>query len=310
MKRSTTSALTLLLLTALAGCGTGGGTGATGGTRPAPPQLGDIPTITGVAQVVRPIDAYLPTAAQSRTVERAAYLTSARCLRRLGITEPPGPDPARAEPSDGDVRSRLYGYFAPDRVATTGYDAVVATGTGQPASPATVQVLTGRDATGTPVADFQGRAVPRGGCLQEGLDAVGGAVFLTSDPSALPGGGPQEPLTDPRVVAADRQWSSCMKDRGFAYATPADAYMDPRWRSGRTQGAAAPADHTPAELATAAADDACKRSTNFMGIAVAVQAAYDRQYIAAHPQELAAFAQGVSRHVADAQKLVAQGAAG
>ncbi|MFF2045943.1 hypothetical protein ACFVVX_36535 [Kitasatospora sp. NPDC058170] len=302
MKRSTTSALTLVLLTALAGCGTGG-------TRPAPPQLGEIPTITGVGQVVRPIDAYLPTAAQTRTVEQAAYLTSARCLRRLGITESPGPDPARAEPDDRDVRSRLYGYFAPERVATTGYDAVVATGTGQPAAAATLQVLTGRDAAGTPVTDFQGRAVPKGGCLQEGLNAVGGAVFLSSDPSALPGGGPKEPLTDPRVVAADRQWSSCMKDHGFAYATPADAYMDPRWRD-RTQGAGAPAGHTPAELATAAADDTCKRSTNFMGIAVAVQAAYDRQYIAAHPEELAAFARGVSRHVADAQKAVAEGAAG
>ncbi|MEU8926922.1 hypothetical protein AB0D10_39390 [Kitasatospora sp. NPDC048545] len=302
MKRSTTSALTLVLLTALAGCGTGG-------TRPAPPQLGEIPTITGVGQVVRPIDVYLPTAAQTRTVERAAYLTSALCLRRLGISEPPGPDPARAEPADRDVRSQLYGYFAPDRVATTGYDAVVATGAGQPTSAATLQVLTGRDAAGTPVTDFQGRTVPKGGCLQEGLNAVGGAVFLSSDPSALPGGGPKEPLTDPRVVAADRQWSSCMKDHGFTYATPADAYMDPRWRD-RTQGATTPAGHTPAELATAAADDACKRSTNFMGIAVAVQAAYDRQYIAAHPQELATFAQGASRHVADAQEVVADGAAG
>ncbi|MER8100878.1 hypothetical protein [Kitasatospora sp. NPDC094016] len=37
----------------------------------------------------------------------------------------------------------------------------MATGTGQPASAATRQVLTGRDATGTPVTEFQGRAVPR-----------------------------------------------------------------------------------------------------------------------------------------------------
>ncbi|MGW1177809.1 hypothetical protein ACWD4P_29310 [Kitasatospora sp. NPDC002543] len=302
MKRSTTSALTLALLAALAGCGTGD-------ARPAPPQLGEIPTITGVGQVIRPIDAYLPTTAQTRTVERAAYLTSADCLRRLGITEAPGPDPAGTEPAARDVRSQLYGYFAPDRVAATGYDAVVAVGTGQPASAATRQVLTGRDATGTPVTEFQGRAVPKGGCLQAGLDAVGGAMFLNSDPSALPGGGPKEPLTDPRVVAADRQWSTCMKDRGFTYATPAAAYMDPRWRD-RTRSAETPVSHTPAELATATADDACKRSTNFMGITVAVQAAYDRQYIAAHPAELATFAQGVSRHVADAEQVIAAGAAG
>ncbi|MBD0671952.1 hypothetical protein [Streptomyces sp. CBMA156] len=162
---------------------------------------------------------------------------------------------------------------------------------------------------GIDFTEFQGRAVPKGGCLQEGLDAVGGAAFLNSAPSALPGGGPKEPLTDPRVVAADRQWSNCMKDRGFTYATPADAYMDPRWRD-RTQGAGASVGHTPAELATATADDACKRSTGFMGIAVAVQAAYDRQYIAAHPQEPATFAQGIGRHVADAEKTVAAGTAG
>ncbi|MER8100877.1 hypothetical protein [Kitasatospora sp. NPDC094016] len=100
-----------------------------------------------------------------------------------------------------------------------------------------------------------------------------------------------------------------MKDHGFTYATPADAHMDPRWRD-RTQGVGASVGHTPAELATASADDACKRSTDFMGIAVAVQAAYDRQCIAAHPQELATFTQGISWHVADAEKAVAAGAAG
>ncbi|MFD5467591.1 hypothetical protein ACFWIQ_32965 [Kitasatospora sp. NPDC127059] len=303
MKRSTTSALTIALLAALAGCGASG-------TRPEPPQLGEIPTVTGVGQVVRPIDAYLPTAAQSRTVARAAYLTSARCLRRLGISEPPGPDPARTEGADDrDVRSQLYGYFAPERVATTGYDAVVAPGTGQPASAATRQALTGRDATGAPITEYQGKPVPEGGCLQEGLDAVGGSRFLHSDPSALPDGGPKEPLTDPRVVAADRRWSGCMKEHGFAYATPADAYLDPRWRdSARSSGTSVT--HSPAEIATATADDACKRSTGFMGIAVAVQSAYDRQYIAAHPDDLATFAQGVSRHVADAEQVVATGGDG
>ncbi|MFI9361531.1 hypothetical protein ACIG5E_10755 [Kitasatospora sp. NPDC053057] len=291
--------MTIALFAALAGCGAGG-------THPDPPQLGEISTITSVRQVVRPIDAYLPTASQGLIAQRAVYLTSARCLRRLGISEAPWAAPAQTEATDQDVRSQLYGYFAPDRVATTGYDAITATDTRTPASATTQQVLAGRDSTGAPLTQYQGKAVPKGGCLKEALDAVGGSMAMTPDPSALPGGGPKVPLTDPRIVAADHQWSGCMKTHGFTYANPADAYMDPRWRD-QNPGAGAAVTHSPAEIATATADDACKRSTNLMGIAVAVQTAYDQQYIAAHADDLAKFAQRVKQHIADCEKLIAAG---
>ncbi|MEV7597231.1 hypothetical protein AB0O91_07530 [Kitasatospora sp. NPDC089797] len=302
MKRSTTAGLVIALAAALAACGAED-------TRPAPPQLGEISTVTAIGQVVRPIDVYLPTSAQSAVVQRAVYAASAHCLRQLGISEAPWPDPGPDAAADQDVRSQLYGYFSPGRVATTGYDAVTAADDRPAPSAATQQVLAGRDGSGAPLTEYQGRPVPEGGCLRAALDAVGGSMATTPDPAALPGGGPKEPLTDPRIVAADRQWSGCMKSRGFSYATPADAFMDPRWRDRRPAPGAA-VTHSPVELATATADDACKRSTNLMGIAVAVQTAYDKQYIAAHADDLAAFTRRVRQHIADCEKLIATDGAG
>ncbi|MFI2206680.1 hypothetical protein ACH47Z_39340 [Streptomyces sp. NPDC020192] len=238
--------------------------------------MGKTPAITRVDQVVRPIDAYLPTVEQSRTVERAACVSSIKCLKRFGISQAPGPDPATGETARRDVRSQLYGYFVPDQAATKGYDAVVMPQSRTRMPDSVRRVYFGREDTGAVVTFFQGKAVPRGGCLKEGLDAVGGSLLLGADALAMPGGGPKEPVRDPRVVDADHQWSACMKAHGFVYATPADAYTDPRWRT-PAMSSHGSVTHSRAELATATTDMACKQSTNFMGITVAVQSGYDKQ---------------------------------
>ncbi|MEU6055802.1 hypothetical protein ABZ829_35880 [Streptomyces xanthochromogenes] len=291
--------MTVALAAVLSGCGTGS-------SRPDIPPLGEVSSITSVRQVVRPIDAYLPTASQNQIAERAIHLTTARCLRQFGSSEPPGADPAQPETKTAkrDVRAQLFGYFAPDLVATTGYNAVSAPEPQTLTSASTPQILTGRDKAGNVITEYRGKIVPKGGCLQKGLDAVGGSMFLTVA-AVIPAGGPKEPLNDPRIVNANHQWSVCMKSHGFAYATPADAYMDPRWHT-QPSGVTSVA-HSPTEIATATADTTCKQSTNFMGIAVAVQTAYDKQYIAANKAQLASFTQRLHKHIADAEKIISDG---
>ncbi|MBP2055241.1 hypothetical protein J2Z21_008254 [Streptomyces griseochromogenes] len=285
------------LVVVLAGCGAAA-------DRPALPPVRKIAAITRVDQVVRPVDAYLPTGEQSRIVERAAYMSSIKCLKGFGISQVPGPDPATDETWRRDVRSQLYGYFAPDQAATKGYDAVVMPPSGARMSDAARRVYIGRDDTGAAISEFRGKTVPRGGCLKAGLGAVGGSLLLGADASALPGGGPKEPLHDPRVVDAEHKWSACMKAHGFVYATPADAYMDPRWRA-PAMSTQSSVTHSRAEIATATTDMACKQSTNFMGITVAVQSGYDKQYITATTAGLARFKERLDKQIAMAKKIIA-----
>ena len=72
-----------------------------------------------------------------------------------------------------------------------------------------------------------------------------------------------------------------LEKQRYSYATPWDADADPRWHE-ESSGAGSTVTHSRDEIATATADMSCKQSTNFMGIAVAVETAYDNQYISAN----------------------------
>jgi len=95
--------------------------------------------------------------------------------------------------------------------------------------------------------------------------------------SELPDNGSPWHLDDSRYQAVAAQWSGCMKDNGFDYPTPREAMAD------NYQGAA-----TDRARAVAVADVKCKLSTNLVGVAVAVQSAYDQEYIDTHVDQLAA----------------------
>ncbi len=95
-----------------------------------------------------------------------------------------------------------------------------------------------------------------------------------------------------------------MAAKGFSYPTPTAAFLDPKWVP---QSEAQFQDYTvtPAQIATATADLACKKSTNLVGVAVAVETAYDKQYIAAHAAALAQFENQLHDRVAKAERIVA-----
>ncbi|MDR2973758.1 MAG: hypothetical protein LBV00_03445 [Propionibacteriaceae bacterium] len=96
--------------------------------------------------------------------------------------------------------------------------------------------------------------------------------FLISN---LPDGGPAWHPQDSRFVAAEATWSTCMTQRGFTYATPLDAINKNHMTAA-----------SPESMAVAAADVQCKIDTNLVGIGVAVQSAYEQQYIDTHRDAL------------------------
>jgi hypothetical protein len=66
-----------------------------------------------------------------------------------------------------------------------------------------------------------------GGCLKQVYDAVPG-VFAAYNALREPYEQMQESIaSDPRVVAADQQWSSCMSSSGYAYDSPSEMTATP-----------------------------------------------------------------------------------
>lgn len=257
----------------------------------APPPIGPISVITNPTEVVRPIDAYVPSAAEVLDVLRAGDIAASRCMATYGIAFTP-PEPATLDSLARDrlTRSSLYGFFDPANAATSGYaasgdDGLTVTA---PLDQDGQRVYEGQDpVTNKTVARFDGRPVPKGGCMQVGLDAIGG-VKPVPDEASLPDGGPTVAANDPRVVAAYARWSTCMRSAGYNYSNPIAAISDSKWSTPPPAGQKTPP-VSAIEIATATADINCKVSTNLVGIAVAVQSAYDNRYIESHATQLVAY---------------------
>lgn len=135
---------------------------------------------------------------------------------------------------------------------------------------------------------------------------IGGPLPLP-DPPTLPDHGPHSAVDDPRVVAAYAAWSSCMKAEGYRYATPQEAIGDPSLvpETVKENGASV-VRHSAAELAHATADVRCKTSTNLVGIAVTVQAAYDDLYIAGHRDALRDYRNRLADRLDAARRVLAE----
>jgi hypothetical protein len=133
------------------------------------------------------------------------------------------------------------------------------------------------------VGAFGGKAVPRGGCVQEADRALSSGVRWNGDPmlvSTLEQEADAQADADPRKQDLFRRWSSCMRRAGFAYGVPRDAVHDRHWWpdfDGRPG-----AD----ELKVAIADVRCKREVRYLETAATVTAAYQRKLIGAHADAL------------------------
>jgi len=240
------------------------------------PPIGPVSTITSPDQIVRPIDAYLPGEQQIIGLTLAYYGLANDCLRAHGAegVAVPFVNPAdmtgnvHVHVLQRAIESTLYGIFDPDEVALSGYD--------------------WKESVGLPAGSTGLLGPPdhmdiANACWQAiwSVDPSAGALVMgTLNEHQMPDGGPVINPQDSRMLAAYEQWSACMKEKGFVYSDPRSAPLDPQWKNPGTEAALA---------ATAVADMDCKVSTNLVGVAVAVQSAYDQVYIDTHRDALAAW---------------------
>lgn len=260
----------------LAGCTP---TEANSSTTPTEPTIGSVATVSAPQQVQFPIDAYLPSLNQTVAIMMESLELLNKCLTQAGsvdtatlyIASTSG-EKKQATPDDitayvANVRSEtvtyspLWGFFNPQTAATSAYDRPPGIGQGtlllETPTGAVEQSCESRVASVTPGS---GVAMP----------------FTVSD---LPDGGSPYQPNDSRYVAAVSQWSTCMHDQGFQYATPQDAIgQNLTVLGGETSSKA---------KAVAVADVQCKVQVNLVGVAVAVQSAYDQIYIDSHRDQLA-----------------------
>ncbi|MFC0842418.1 hypothetical protein ACFH04_01515 [Streptomyces noboritoensis] len=301
----------LLASVAIAGCGT---TRSPGRSTAPPPPLGPVPTITSPDAISLPIDAYTPSQSEEDALGHAAAISFAQCMQRFGFQEPkkltPDAQPA-AVLHDLRARSPLYGFFDPSVAHTEGYgvvrsasgDTTARTAAAKPPTRVEESLITGHDASGTRIASYDGKPVPREGCQGYAFAAVGGSLPGVGSTHDMPDGGPDVPLADPRITSINKQWSGCMEAKGFNYPAPVAAISDPRWKPDPKN-----IEHympSREQITVASADMDCKLSLNLIGVAVAVATAYHKQYIASHATELAEYRKNFKNRLAKATAIIA-----
>ena len=240
------------------------------------PAIGTIPVITEPSQIVRPIDTYLPGETEIVNLHIAYYALLNDCFAKHGITITAymysNLDDLRKSVHVSAVErvmlTTLYGDFDPDGAAANGY--ALGSGLGRPENIVGLAAPPQDDplhATAMACWEAVGQVDPTNGAIDIGL--------VTQQ--QLPDGGPTVNRQDSRMVTVYKQWSACMAEKGFTYPDPRSAFFDPQWNQDDMQ---------TLEVATAVADMNCKISTNLVGVAVAVQSAYDQVYIDSHRDAL------------------------
>lgn len=288
-------------LAAVSACS--GGSGAS--TSSSPPALGAVPSNASAASLALPVERYLFTPSQVALLEYAAYESSRTCMQRYGLSAPDVPRPTgvyagglvalRYGPADGQSAAR-YGYH---RTAA----ALVPQGSGPKVtslssfSPAAFLVFTGTAPTGsnanTIAAQHNLGTIPAGGCRAVGDQAIAASAVLAQSPAAeqVKNQGFADSQADPRVTAVVHAWSRCMKTAGYDYASPIDAYGDPRWSTSSV---------SRVEIDAAVADVACKQKTNLVGVWFAVESAWEVRLMADDRGQLATELAGKTAQLARA----------
>jgi hypothetical protein len=262
-------------------------------TPAAPPAVTAFPTVTSVSTLHLPIERYLLPPLQAVQADWIRSVQVSSCMRRFGFSYPAGIRPTAGSQAVNayTVMFRRYGVTEAPSVRVWGYH-VPRPFVGAAPRPATPEkrvasqdeetVLTGQDpSTGKPAVRYGGRAVPAGGCLDEPVSAAGSGFGGLSEPdpeadritAALKDESFTASTADPRVKAAFARWSACMAQHGYRFADPLTAAGVPSM--------AAPGP-TPAEIAQAEDDVACKAKTRLVGIWFAVESAYQAAEIRAN----------------------------
>ena len=270
------------------------------GSPDAEPSLGAIPQITSPDQVVFPIDSFLPSVDQTVALMLEGTSLVNACVQAGGGTSAATwsvANPANSADMHPASQTDLFAVvsqYRQDGVTRSGWwglftDLATAAQVGYQMAPGSKILALDMDVNDPLVSDCVAR-----------VDAVSPGGSVTAQPvvNLLPDDGPQYRPDDSRFVAVEQQWSACMKGQGFDYATPNDAIGSFTSPGGPTV--------TAVEKATASADIQCKIQTNLVGIGVAVQSAYDQQYIDTHREQLAALQTQIADYLAGRVQVPSQ----
>lgn len=283
------STLTLLICAwTMMGCGT-----PADASHRTPSSLSPSPSVTRQGAVsggkALPIQAYMLTDAQQQVVHRAAQRIADECMKKQGFDvrlpdyhgesgvdgQPPDfLDRRYAAVYDRDIAAK-YGLHVPSMVEHP------VRPPDTPMSDAAVEALVGAEADRTSGKDVDVSAgrLTYGGCLGQAESKLAqGSHYLVALGEAL-----AEPVrqlnldhaaTDaPAVSAAQAAWSACMAKSGYRLAsTLADVDGVP----GVDMWARRP---SPAEIALALHDVACREKTHVVDIAFKAEAAYETKKI-------------------------------
>ncbi|MER6469075.1 hypothetical protein [Streptomyces collinus] len=249
------------------------------------PGVASIPRMTDTADLVLPVDAYMPAGHDLLQTTDAMITLEQRCVSRYGLKY----TPTEARLPNFSKNSRRYGVPESSQVArefgfhmTQNDPRSLPKHLGTPPSQEVRTVLTATSPQG-PVTTYHGRRLPKGGCV-----AASDRALTGGDEEQRAGHSPvaeqirahsfEYSQLDPRVIAAQTAWKKCMSAQGYTnYKKTFDAAGDDRWDVPTA---------TSQEITVAVADWQCAKQVNLVGVWFAVESAYQNAQIEKHAEEL------------------------
>ncbi|MGI5376938.1 hypothetical protein ACQEV2_22345 [Streptomyces sp. CA-251387] len=265
LHRSSPVALALAALT-LSGCAGIASGGSAADSDRDPITIGEVSTITSAQQLSFPLDTYELTPAQSRQLELAQDRLVVTCMTAQGFQWAAPERPALAE---GNRHGRRYGILDEAEARRTGYHGAPQTNAGAKGREE------GQDSSET-AQKAAGECVLKARAQLSGkksMDKADATTDMYVEQLIV------QDAQDPQVLKAFAKWSDCMSEAGHDYSDPWASNNDPEWGKSETA--------TERERQVAAADAACKISTNLAGVWLAVETAYQERTLEKNAEALA-----------------------
>ena len=296
-------AIPVLFLTLLVGCASHepSAPGTSGASSSAPESIPSPSSPAHASYTFRlPLAVYSYSDADYAVIQAAEQVLARDCMRDFGLAYRPAKSPAPAEAQDrrygltDRASAERYGYRMPPRPET-------------PSPKLTedqVKVLYG-DRSGPAGAPknselrYRGKKVPDEGCL-------GAAVLGFRKPyedeagaeaaSRISTASYENSQKVPEVRAVFGKWSTCMKQKGYDYASPMEAMAAPAFVRGKVSAT---------EKDTAEADVSCKEKTGLPDVWFAAESSIQKDMIRADSEPLRRLAGLHEKKLRAARKILA-----
>ncbi|MEV6150108.1 hypothetical protein AB0L53_07170 [Nonomuraea sp. NPDC052129] len=229
-----------------------------------------------------PFDAYNFSPAEIMTIEAAQDLLIRDCMRGQGMEWKLSPLPAQADIEPQNRRrygviepqiARSFGYHAPlDRPSVARYNA-------ERDDQLTELSPAARAAYGDSAKDADGCSDKAQAHLLKDAPEVSASLFNTLVRQTF-----EESQRDGDVVRVFRDWSACMKKKGFDYPDPLAAITDDRWMNNQRP--------SHQEIMAAETDVWCKKKGDLVSIWAATEKRIQEDAILTH----AAYFQALETH--------------